>query len=419
MASTAFEIERELLRRKQIKLRLSDALKEGSWRTKLSIIVLGLGNLLRGQIIKGLLFMGLQAAFIYYLLVTGINDLAMLPSLGWLEQEEVWNEAKGIFEYTQGHNSVLILLYGVVAVCAFIFYFFVWRSAVKSSYKNDLLIAQRKKVPSFTEDLAELFDSRLHHLLLTAPLSGLLLFTILPLIFMISMAFTNYSIEGNHLILFDWVGLENFKTVLSTGNNIGQSFWSVLGWTLVWAILATGLNYILGMILALVINRKRTKFKSFWRFCFVLSIAVPQFVTLLTMRTLLQPQGGINVLLQQAGLTSKALPFLTDVTWARAVVIIVNLWVGIPYTLLQVTGILQNIPADMYEAARIDGAGAVKIFTKITLPYMLFVTAPYIITAFTGNINNFNVIYLLTGGNPTPSTRLRVKRTFLSPGSIN
>lgn len=402
MASTAFEIERELLRRKQIKLRLSDALKEGSWRTKLSIFVLGLGNLLRGQIIKGLLFLGLQAAFIYYLIASGIQDLSMLPSLGWLKQEEVWNEAKGIFEYTAGHNSVLILLYGVIAICICLFYLFIWRAAIKSSYKNDLLIAQGKKTPNFLEDLAELFDGRLHHLLLAAPLSGILLFTVLPLLFMISMAFTNYSIEGERLILFDWVGLDNFKTVLSTGNNIGQSFWSVLAWTLVWAVLATGLNYILGMILALVINRKRTKFKSFWRFCFVLSIAVPQFVTLLTMRTLMQPQGGINVLLQQAGLTSQALPFLTDATWARAVVILVNLWVGIPYTLLQVTGILQNIPSDMYEAARIDGAGVFKIFSKITLPYMLFVTAPYIITSFTGNINNFNVIYLLTGGNPTP-----------------
>lgn len=83
-------------------------------------------------------------------------------------------------------------------------------------------------------------------------------------------------------------------------------------------------------------------------------------------------------------------------------VIVINLWVGIPYTLLQVTGILQNIPGELYEAAKIDGANAVQIFFKITLPYMLFVMTPYLITQFTGNINNFNVIYLLSGGNPTP-----------------
>ena len=87
--------------------------------------------------------------------------------------------------------------------------------------------------------------------------------------------------------------------------------------------------------------------------------------------------------------------------WARVTIIIINLWVGIPYTMLQVTGILQNIPADLYEAAKVDGAGPVVTFFKITLPYTLFVTTPYLITSFTGNINNFNVIFLLSGGGPT------------------
>ena len=94
------------------------------------------------------------------------------------------------------------------------------------------------------------------------------------------------------------------------------------------------------------------------------------------------------------------MPFFKDATLARVTVIIINLWVGIPYTLLQVTGILQNIPSELYEAAKVDGAGPATIFFKITLPYMLFVTTPYLITQFTGNINNFNVIYLLSGGEP-------------------
>lgn len=155
------------------------------------------------------------------------------------------------------------------------------------------------------------------------------------------------------------------------------------------------------MILAIVINRKDTKAKGFWRFCFVISIAVPQFVSLLIMRTMLQPTGIVNTLLLKYGLINKALPFFTSATWARVTVIVINLWVGIPYTLLQVTGILQNIPAELYEAAKIDGANAVQTFFKITLPYMLFVMTPYLITQFTGNINNFNVIFLLSGGNPT------------------
>ena len=186
------------------------------------------------------------------------------------------------------------------------------------------------------------------------------------------------------------------------GNTIGKTFWSVLGWTLVWAVFATFLNYILGMLLAIIINRRTTRIKGFWRFCFMLSAAVPQFVSLLLMRSMLRESGLINVMLQNAGIINSPLPFLSDPTWARVTVIIVNLWIGIPFTMMQVTGILQNIPNDLYEAAKVDGANSVTIFFKITLPYMLFVTTPYLITTFTGNINNFNVIFLLTKGEPVP-----------------
>ena len=152
-----------------------------------------------------------------------------------------------------------------------------------------------------------------------------------------------------------------------------QTFWSVLLWTLIWAFFATFTNYIFGMILAITINRKETRAKGFWRFCFVLSCAMPMFVSLLIMRTILQPDGAVNVLLRNLGWIAPdaSLPFFTDPMWARVTVIVVNIWVGVPYTLLQLTGVLQNIPSDLYEAARVDGANALQIFGKITLPYML------------------------------------------------
>ena len=81
-------------------------------------------------------------------------------------------------------------------------------------------------------------------------------------------------------------------------------------------------------------------------------------------------------------------------------VILINIWIGIPYLMLMISGVLMNIPADLYESAKIDGASPWKQYTKITLPYTLFVTGPYLLTSFTGNMNNFNVIYLLTGGGP-------------------
>ena len=229
---------------------------------------------------------------------------------------------------------------------------------------------------------------------------ALLIFTVTPLFYMMAMAFTNYSKEGDHLVLFDWVGLKNFAALFNPNSSIGSQFGSVLGWTLVWAIVATVSNFMLGTVVALIINRKTIKFKGLWRTCLSMTIAVPQFVSLMVIRSMLQPQGIINEMLLNAGLISQRLPFLTNATWARVLVLVINLWVGIPYTIMQVTGILQNIPSEQYEAAKIDGANAFQVFRKITLPYMLFVMTPYLITQFTGNINNFNIIYLLTRGEP-------------------
>lgn len=381
---------------------LGAALKKGDFATRLSIILCGAGNIIYRQIIKGLLFLGVEALYLYYMINKGLHDISMLPSLGWREQEKIWNEAKGFYEYKAGDNSVLILLWGVVALFLTFLFFLYWAAQLKSAYKAQCLTKEGKHVNSFLEDFKSLFNGNLQNLLMSVPLAGIIAFTILPLIFMISMAFTNYSKVDNHMVLFDWVGLANFKKVLSFSDSIGQQFWSVLGWTLVWAVLATGLNYILGMILAIVINRKGTRFKAFWRFCFILSIAVPQFVSLLIVRTMFSQQGAVNVLLQKWGLISSPIPFWTDTTWARCMVIVINLWVGIPYTLMQATGILQNIPAELYESAKVDGANAVVTFFKITLPYMMFVMTPYLITQFTGNVNNFNVIFLLSGGSPTP-----------------
>lgn len=391
-------------------LTVTKALVKGDFFTKLSFIIMGLGNIARKQFIKGLTFLGIEVAFVYFMLTQGIYNISMLPSLGWVEQVEVWNESKGVYEYSPGDNSQLLLLYGVITVVICIAFIVIWRGTIKSAYKAEVYKKTGKQVNNFRQDVKALFDNELHRLLLLLPTLGVVVFTIMPLVYMISMAFTNYSAKEvveagekvKHLILFDWVGLDNFKNMVSLNSSTGKQFWSVLGWTLIWAVLATFLNYIFGMILAIIINRKGTRIKAFWRFIFILSIAIPQFVSLLIIRTLLGQTGPINNMLIAKDIIDSPIPFLTSAMGARITVIIVNLWVGIPYTMLQVTGILQNIPADLYEAAKVDGANAVTQFFKITLPYMLFVTAPYLVTTFTGNVNNFNVIYLLTGGNPMP-----------------
>lgn len=372
-----------------------------------------LGNIIHKQFIKGMLYLSVEVIFILLMIFGGAHNISMLSSLGTLEQQKIWNESKGVFEYVAGDNSVIILLYGIATLFLCLLFIVIWRSSVISAYKAEVLSREGKPINSFVQDIKDLFDRNLQKTLMFLPVTGILVFTVLPLVFMISMAFTNYSKLNDHVVLFDWVGLKNFAKVLNFKDSIGETFWPVLGWTIIWAIFATVLNYVFGMILAILINRKQTRFKAFYRFCFVMTIAIPQFVSLLVMRTMLNENGIVNMLLKNAGLIEKSLPFWTNATWARVTVIVINLWVGIPYTLLQVTGILNNIPVELYESGKIDGATPVQAFFKITLPYTLFVTTPYLITQFTGNINNFNVIYLLSGGDPASGSSTAGKTDLL------
>ena len=380
---------------------LAAALKNGGPTIWLSCLIMGLANILNGQIIKGLIFLAIEIGVIAFLAVPngGFYWISMLPSLGWREQQEIWDDDIGGYTYVAGDQSQLILLYGIASLCIVALLIIVWRASVRSGYKAICLKQAGKKV-TFLDDLKSLLDENVHKLLMTPPTACLAVFSILPLFYMMSMAFTNYSKEGSHLVLFDWVGLDNFIAIFDSGSAIGKQFGAVLGWTLIWAFFATFLNFFLGTFVAIIINRKSIKLKGLWRGCLSLTIAVPQFVSLMIIRNMMMPDGIINRVLLDASIIAQKLPFLTNATWARVMVIIINCWVGIPYTIMQVTGILQNIPAEQYEAATIDGANAVQRFMNITLPYMIFVLTPYIITQFTGNINNFNVIYLLTRGEP-------------------
>ena len=381
---------------------LLSALQNGGPLVWLSCIIMGLGNIAAGQVIMGLLYLAVEIGVIAFLCTRGggIYWISMLPSLGDRPMQEVWNDETGVYEYVMGDQSQLILLYGIASLCIIALLVFVWQLSVRSGYKALAMKKAGKKPLNFIEDVKTLADENIHKLLMILPTACIAIFTILPLLYMMSMAFTNYSKETDNLVLFDWVGVANFKALFNSGNSVGKQFGSVLGWTLIWAFFATFLNFFLGTFVAIIINRKTIKLKGLWRGCLSLTIAVPQFVSLMIIRNMMMPDGIINRVLLDAGLIAEKLPFLTNATWARVMVIVINCWVGIPYTIMQVTGILQNIPAEQYEAATIDGANPVQQFLNITLPYMIFVLTPYIITQFTGNINNFNVIYLLSRGEP-------------------
>ena len=379
------------------------ALKNGNLWVWLSCLIMGLGNFACGQVIKGAIWLAIEVVFIGFMLIEngGLHWLSMLPSLGDRETQEIWNDELFIYEYIPGDNSQQILLYATATMVAMAVFFVIWRASVRSGFKALSIKKSGKKIPSFADDIRALFDENIHKLLMFLPFAALLIFTIVPLIYMMLMAFTNYGRAGDHLTLFDWVGLANFRSLFDSSSALGRQFFPVLKWTLIWAFFATFLNFFMGTILAMIINRPSTRLKGMWRTILSLTIAVPQFVSLLIIRTMFKNEGAINTLLMDWGWITTPLPFFTNATWARVTIIVINCWVGIPYTVMSVTGILQNIPAEQYEAARIDGANAFQQFVNVTLPYMIFVMTPTLIGSFTGNINNFNIIYLLSGGGPT------------------
>ena len=358
---------------------------------------------------------------------------------------------------------------------------------------------------TFSKQLKSFGDERFAVTVMALPTLGALLVTVIPLIFSILLAFTNWDTikhgDGN----FSWSN-SGFTSLFGMGDGnslMPKTFVSLLVWTLVWAVFATFLNYIFGIVLALLIQRKGIKGKGVWRTLFVISIAVPQFITLLVISKFFGDQGPFNSWLGSftTGMQVPAadgefitayyvgsgtpedpyrivgsqgilgwlsgwkdwngnslvsgvktlvnyvksadgtiheetltyvtsdcyIGFFSNSAWGgfdvgnlltvRAVlpkinIILINCWIGIPYTMLSTAGILMNIPEDLYESSRIDGASSWTQFWKITMPYVLFVTGPSLLTQFIGNINNFNVIYFLTGGGPDSQLALTAPAGF-------
>ncbi len=384
--------------------------KNGDWKTRISYLVMGFGSMARGQILRGLLFLLFEAVFIFYMIFAGGHWLSMLPSLGKIGPHEEYNPVLDAYTTVYGDNSFKILLYGVLTIFFIIALIFTWRMNIKQNKISEQILRSGKKLKSGKDDLRSLVDDQFHKTLLALPLAGILIFTVLPIVFMILVAFTNYdgTHDGYNNSLFNWVGLDNFRTMLTwsgSGVNYSATFGEILTWTLIWAFFATFTNYFLGMFVAMMINKKGIRLKKAWRTILVLTIAIPQFISLLYVSKMFAKNGIVNGILMDLGWINTAIDFWGSTAHsgllARVMVIVINIWIGIPYLMLIATGILMNIPQDLYESSRIDGANAWQQFSKITLPYMLFITGPYLLTSFTGNMNNFNVIYLLTGGAPT------------------
>jgi arabinogalactan oligomer / maltooligosaccharide transport system permease protein len=364
----------------------------------LSLLVMGVGQLYNRQYIKGILLLALEAAGMAFFVNKLPHALWGIFTLGDAATRQVIVDK--ITENVPGDHSIFLLIEGLITITFLFLFVFAYVLAIKDAYRTGKIRDQGMPVANFGQSMKHAMDFKFAQMLLTIPGIGILFLTIMPIVFMILISFTNFS-APDHIPpakLVDWVGFKTFADLL-TLKTWSHTFYGVLTWTVIWAVVATVTTYFGGLLVALLIQQTGIKFKGFWRTIFILPYAIPQIISLLVMRNLFNGQfGPINQYLAFFGVGK--VPWLTDPFWAKVTVIVVNMWVGIPVSMVLIMGILTTIPRDMYEAAEVDGASIFQKFRIITLPMVLFSTAPILITQFAGNINNFNVIFLLTNGDP-------------------
>ncbi len=306
-------------------------------------LIPGLGQIYNKQKTKGYIFLAVTVLFLAYFLGIGAGELAKLVTLGTVRGQD---------------NSLFILIRGAFHLI----------------------------IPSY---IAMTFA------------------IIFPVLVTLMIAFTNYDFKHTApTTLLDWIGFQNF-TNMWTLSTFRSAFTSVLGWTLIWALAASTLQIVLGILTAIVANQPFVKGKRIFGVIFLLPWAVPAFITILTFSNMFNDSvGAINA--QVIPLFAKIFPFLdgvlipwkTDPTWTKIALIMMQGWLGFPYIYVLTLGILQSIPNDLYEAAYIDGANGWQKFRNITFPMIMAVAAPTLISQYTFNFNNFSIIYLFNDGGP-------------------
>src|SRR5690625_2265421 len=352
--------------------------------TILSIFVPGLGQFYNRRFLKGALFLLISVSF----LITTWNyiDIGIwgIYTLGTIPRE---------------HHSIQLLIQGLISIIVLLFGIAIYIYNIRDARADAIARENGKRKETLLQGIKNFYDQGFPYFMVLPGLLMLIFVVVLPLLFMVSLAFTNYNQYNSHpRKLLDCVGFDNFAALLDVG--IWQdTFLSVFTWTIVWTLVATSLQIGLGFFLALLVNDKRIKFKRTIRTVLILPWAVPAFVSILIFAALFNPTfGAINRdLLSQFNLM---IPWLSDPFWAKIALIMIQTWLGFPFVFALFTGVLQSVPQDMYEAADVDGGSRWQKLRHITLPHVLFATAPLLIMQYAGNFNNFNIIYLFNEGNP-------------------
>lgn len=381
----------------------------------LSVVLWGSGQFfVCKQHIKGICFFLVQILMLAIELITGywiewasglINRFSIRLHGGFFTKG-IWGlitlgEKTGV---KNGDHSTTLLLEGLLALIILGVFVAVYIWNIKDSYSTAGKIQESREYPArlTPKQLWKQTYNKSFVYIILVPVAVLFVaVVVIPIVFSVLTAFTNYN--KDHLPpanLIDWVGLQNFAK-LFTVPIWSKTFGKVLTWTVVWAVAATFSTFFLGMFQAIILNHKSVKGKKIFQTILILPWAIPQMISLLVFRNLLNTQfGPINQFLLNTGLISERIPFLTDPLIAKITVIVVNLWLGFPSFMVMMLGILANMDQSLYEAAAIDGGSKIKIFRYITMPLVFQATAPLLVMNLAGNFNGFGAIYFLTLGGP-------------------
>ncbi|WP_130859604.1 carbohydrate ABC transporter permease [Gracilibacillus phocaeensis] len=366
----------------------------------LSLIFMGVGQLYNRQIFKGICFIILEVYLLIFWTVPFQWAMWGLTTLGETPQQRTG------FDISQGDHSIFLMIEGIIFLICFLLLLWFYYLNIRDAYKVAKKVEKGIQPNSAKKMFKNIWENGFPYLLITPSVLFTSFLTVLPLIFGILIAFTNYSapnhIPPRHLV--DWVGFDTFIALFQM-KSWSTTFYGVFSWTIIWAILATITTFFLGLIYAVLLNQTKIRFRNFWRGIFILPWAIPQFVSILIMRNIFNGQfGPINKYLMDIGIIDQAIPWLSDPILAKLTLVLVNMWFGFPFWMVLMSGVMTGIDKELYEAAEVDGATKFQQFKKITIPLIMFSTAPLAIMQFAGNFNNFNLIYLMTEGGPVNSS---------------
>lgn len=380
-----------------------------------SAIIWGLGQLINKQYIKAIFFFFLQVILLSIEIVTGnyfVGSFTIREHGGFF-LKGIWGlvtlgtipRKMSLVGVTDGDHSVILMIKGIIVVFVALIFIALYIWNILDAYKSCKAYHTTGVRVTTKAYVKELWESMFHYIILLPAAILLMFLSVMPIVFSALTAFTNYTktnMPPAHLV--DWVGLDNFVNLI----NIPiwtKTFFGVFGWTLIWAVFSTATCFFFGLIQAAIVNSKCIKFKKLWRGIYILPWAIPSMISLLVFRTMFNGQfGPVSQFLLDIGITSTRVSWFSDPSnpnLARITLLVINLWLGFPYFMALMTGIMTGISDDLYEAAKIDGATPLDEFRRITLPIVLNAASPLLIMSFASNFNNFNVIYFLTDGGPT------------------